>query len=394
MLIKGVKMVQVTDKVKCSGCAACYNACIVQAIDMVADKEGFVYPQIDFNKCIRCDKCAKVCPYVNPLETEADLQKCFVAYNKNIEDRFSSSSGGIFVALAKEILREDGIVFGAAFDENYMVYHKSAENEKEIISLMGSKYLQSRIGTIYQEVFSQIKRDRKVLFVGSSCQIGGLMSYLGKSYNNLICVDFICLGIPSPKVWSDYLDTFFERDKIRFINFKDKSLGWHTFSLRIKGEDKNFVKNGKLTYFFSGYFKQLYSRPSCSSCIFKQGNRISDITISDCWGYHKIAPEMDDNKGLSSIVCHTEKGIGLFERIKWQLEYKEANFEDVLKYNGNYNTSVAMGEQRDNFWRDYDCLPKKRVFRKYCKPDKENMIIMLVQRIKHKGKVVIKGFLR
>ncbi|MCH5342818.1 MAG: Coenzyme F420 hydrogenase/dehydrogenase, beta subunit C-terminal domain [Acetatifactor sp.] len=359
-------MIKIEEKIKCSGCSACYNVCPVNAITMEDDEEGFWYPKIDPSKCVRCDKCEKVCPYINKITAESDLQMCFAAYNKSEEERFISSSGGMFIALAKEILQEGGVVFGAAYDERYMVCHMAAENEKQLIELIGSKYLQSRIGTIYQEVHAQVKLGRKVLFVGCSCQISGLISFLGQNYDNLVCVDFICLGVPSPKVWSDYLDTFFIRDKINFVNFKDKSLGWHTFSLRINSDDEEFVRNGRETHFFSGFFKALYSRPSCSACIFKQGKRLSDITISDCWGYRKIAPEMDDNKGLSSVVIHTEKGRQLFFRVKEQVVYKEANLEDILKYNRNYNTSAAMGEQRAEFWADYNRLSKKEVFEKWC----------------------------
>lgn len=383
-------MIQVVDPKKCTGCAGCYNACPVNAIEMRADREGFLYPAADREKCIDCNRCDKVCPFVTASVKEDDLKLCFAAYNKNPEDRAGSSSGGIFIAMAKKIILEGGIVYGAAYDEHFMAYHDSAENMEQLNRLLGSKYMQSRIGGIYKEILNQLKKGRKVMVVGTGCQIGGLKGYLGKEYSNLITVDFICLGTPSPKVWSDYLDTYFDRKDIVHVNFKDKSLGWHTFSLRIDGKD-NFVKNGRKTYFFSGYFKQLYSRPSCSDCLFKKGNRISDITISDCWGYSHIAPEMDDNKGLSSVECHSEKGLELFDSIKSGLEWKEACIEDVYKYNSNYCKSAPMGKERQAFWEEYDVLPKVELFEKYCRPEKESRIKRLVFRVKTKIKQVIKG---
>ena len=370
-------MIQIHDKLECTGCAACYNVCPVKAIEMKEDEEGFLYPNIDAQRCIGCNKCEFVCPLIHVIDRPKDLLKCYAAYNTDEKDRNISSSGGIFIALARRVLSENGIVFGAAYDDVYMAYHKAACNDEELKELVGSKYLQSRIETVYQCVMKELQKGRRVLFVGSGCQIGGLLGYLRKDYENLITVDFICLGVPSPKIWSDFLDTFFDRKNIKYINFKDKTLGWHVFSLRIDG-DKRFIKNGRSTYFFTGYFKQLFSRPSCSNCLYKRGNRISDITISDCWGYKNIAPELDDNKGLSSIICHSEKGLYLFTKIKEFLIWKETDIEDIYKYNSNYNISAPMGKERNNFWNDYHKMSKKKLFCKYCKPDKRDKLKALI----------------
>lgn len=379
-------MIEILDKKKCSGCAACYNICPVKAIKMAPDQEGFFYPEIDEKVCIKCNQCEVVCPYQNRVERETDIRMCFAGYNKNDHERVHSSSGGIFVLLAKEVLDKGGIVFGAAYDDDFLVYHSAAENFEELKKLIGSKYLQSRIGDSFSYVRKLLNKGKQVLFVGTSCQIAGLRGYLKKDYASLVCVDFICLGIPSPKVWKDYLDTYFKGEEIQYVNFKNKNLGWHQFSLNIKTDKRNFCRNGRETLFFSGYFKHLYSRPSCSECIFKHGNRDSDITISDCWGYQYIAPELDDNRGLSSIECHSQKGLELFELIKDNLVWKNANIEDVLKYNSNYCTAVPMGEHRADFWRDYDRLDKDKLFKKYCSPEKTD----LFKRIKNKVKIIVK----
>lgn len=379
-------MIEIKDKRRCSGCAACYNVCPVHAITMQADREGFLYPCIDQSVCIQCGRCDRICPYISMPESRKDLQACFAAYNADEKERSISSSGGIFIALARAVIRNGGVVYGAAYDEDHLVYHAKAEDDRGVKRLVGSKYLQSRIGEIYQDVSAQLKKQRQVLFVGSSCQIGGLRSFLGMDPKGLICVDFICLGVPSPKIWRDYLDVFFDRNKIKAINFKDKSNGWHSFSFRLEGEDGTFKEIGTKNPFFIGYFKQLYSRPSCSECIFKQGDRVSDITISDCWGYDHIAPELDDDKGLSSIVCHTEKGYRLFQAVQERLVWKEADMQDILRYNSNYQSSAPMGRDRKRFWNDYDRLSKEELFERYCRPEKVPVYKILLRKLKDRSK--------
>lgn len=379
-------MINIIEKKRCSGCSACYNICPVDAISMECDNEGFLYPRVNEEKCINCGMCENTCPYVSRKERNTDLNKCFAAYNKNDVEREMSSSGGIFILLAKKILQEGGVVYGAAYDGEFLVYHKYIDDMADIRDLVGSKYMQSRIGKSFSVVKKFLKQNRKVLFVGTSCQIGGLRAYLQREYKNLVCVDFICLGTPSPKVWKDYLVTYFPNHNIKFVNFKNKEIGWHNFSLNIITDKGDYCKSGRDTYFFTGYFKHIYSRPSCSECIFKNGNRDSDITISDCWGYHYIAPEMDDNKGLSSIECHSKLGLDLFESIKESLAWKEANVEDVLKYNSNYCKSASMGIEREDFWHDYEILDKKTLFEKYCSPPK----VSLRARIKKWLKIKIK----
>lgn len=366
-------VIKINDIKKCSGCSACCNICPVDAIHMVKDKEGFAYPEINEEECLECGKCFTVCPYNKRIQIKIDLEVSYTAYCKEEKTRMISSSGGMFALIAKEIIEEGGVVYGAAYDDSFMVYHKGIEKIEEIPELVGSKYLQSKIGYCYRELLKELDVGKRVLFVGTTCQVAGLKKFLGQDYANLICVDFICLGVPSPKIWKDYLNTFFESETIRYVNFKDKISGWNNFSLTIMG-NKYYSKIGKQTYFFSGYYKGLYSRPACSECIFKNGNRVSDLTLSDCWGYAQIAPELYDNKGLSCIVCHSKKGIDVFEKIKSDVIWKIIDIEDIRKYNSNYYKSSPLGEKRSAFWKDYDKINKKALFFKYCKPEKENIL--------------------
>lgn len=375
-------MIDIIRKNECCGCTACYNICPKNAINMKADKEGFLYPVVDKKICIDCSACEKVCPYLNEKRPERDLEETFVAINTNETLRAISSSGGMFVLFATVILKRGGIVYGAAFDKNWLVVHRGVDNEKELQKLIGSKYMQSYMGNIFSDVRENLKNNKEVLFVGTTCQINGLKNFLEKDYNNLFCIDFICLGVPSPMVWSDYLQTFFQDYVIESINFKEKSLGWHTFSLNINGKNKQFTRNGRQTYYYTGYFRHLYTRPSCSNCTYKLGNRCSDITISDCWGYHKIAPEMDDNKGMSSVVCHSQKGKKLFNQIKEQVKWKEADIADILEFNSGYRLSCDVSKQRSAFWNDYYKMNKKKLFKKYCSPEKKDIWSRVIKKTK------------
>lgn len=371
-------MIKITDKKKCSGCYACLSICPVDAIKMIDDSEGFWYPSVELDKCINCNRCENVCPYNVNIFPKTDKEICYAAYTKNEANREKSSSGGVFITIAEHVIALGGVVFGAAYNEQYLAYHKGVSDLKSLQELIGSKYMQSKIGNCYKAVKELLKKEVVVLFVGTACQIAGLKGYLNYEYSNLITIDFICLGVPSPKVWKDYLETYFDTDNIRFINFKDKTLGWHNFSLRI--DDPNIkVKNGRETYFFTGYFRQLYSRPSCSSCYFKGKNRVSDITISDCWGYEHIAPELDDNKGLSSIVCHSDIGVQLFEELKDAFIWKVSDVSLVKKYNNNYCVSAEYGIRRRAFWNDYDKLEKRKLFEKYCRPESNNRYVVKIK---------------
>lgn len=193
-------MIHITDKSKCCGCNACVQRCPKQCIAMREDEEGFLYPKVDVAVCIDCGLCEKVCPVINQNVPKEPLQ-VFAAKNKNEDQRLRSSSGGVFILLAENIIKQGGVVFGARFDKNWEVEHGYAETLEELEPLMRSKYVQSRIGNTYKEAEMFLKQGRKVLFVGTSCQIAGLHKFLRKEYENLLTVDFICHGVPSPGVW-------------------------------------------------------------------------------------------------------------------------------------------------------------------------------------------------
>ena len=373
-------MIKICDKKKCTGCYACFNTCKFDAITMQADNEGFEYPVVDELKCTNCGMCEKVCPCINIPDVLADKKKCYACFNKNQIEREVSSSGGVFVLLAKWIIKNDGVVCGASFDKDFSVKHTFATNNQDIYSLVGSKYVQSRVENCYSVIEEYLKQKITVLFVGTTCQVAGLKAFLKREYLNLYCVDFICLGVPSPRVWDDYLNAFFDKDTITLIRFKDKASGWNNFSLRIMQKDYEYLKNGHEDMYFTGYYKQLYSRPSCSDCLFKKINRVSDITLADCWGYSHISPDLFDNKGLSSVIIHSEKGEELFDFIKEDMCIQESTMKDILEYNEGYAKSRKVSYERKLFWDDYEKLSSKDLFEKYCTNEKKETIFGKVLR--------------
>lgn len=371
-------MIHITDKSKCCGCNACVQRCPKQCITMHEDREGFLYPKVDQSFCIDCGLCDKVCPVQNQNSPKQPLQ-VFAAKNRNEEQRLRSSSGGIFIHLAEYVINQGGVVFGAHFDKNWDVEHAYAETFEELEPLMRSKYVQSRIGNTYKEAEQFLKQGKLVLFVGTSCQIAGLKKFLRKEYDNLLAVDFICHGVPSPGVWRNYLDCLkSERSEdagkntvlsstlsvpvITGINFREKQLGgygWKKFGFVVHSEsfsrgDKNSVLTSTIFYdniYMRGFLSNLYLRPSCYQCPAKSGKSQSDLTIGDFWGINKFRPEIDDDKGVGAILVYTYKGQEVLNKIGVELTKMEYN--EVISSNPSICNSVTLSQNRRRFWKKY-----------------------------------------
>lgn len=383
-----MKYIQVDDKRHCSGCSACYSVCSKRCIFMREDEEGFLYPVVNESDCIQCGKCLKVCPYAEEEFTnkpeENELALCYAAYNMDEEIRYRSSSGGLFRAFADRIMEEGGVVFGAAFDKDFKVAHAYAETKEGLIPLMGSKYLQSRMDDTFADVKRFLCEGRKVLFTGCGCHIAGLKKYLKNNDENLICIDLICHGVDSPKVWIEYLHSLFTDEQVEQVNFRDKITGQDDSSVFIKGCRSVFYEKGKNNIYFRSWRYGLFVRPSCEICPFKADNRVSDLTIADCWGWQKMAPEMYDDKGLSTLVVHTAKGKALFETVSSRLVYKETRLEDVKVFNSDYIRSQPFNhKKRAAFWQDYHSLkfPFARLLDKYLTESKTQKRVKNIKRL-------------
>ncbi|MCD7894895.1 MAG: Coenzyme F420 hydrogenase/dehydrogenase, beta subunit C-terminal domain [Erysipelotrichaceae bacterium] len=245
----------------------------------------------------------------------------YAALNLNDDIRNKSSSGGIFYEIAKYVVLNDGVVYGARYDDHWLVVHDHTENIKDISSFLGSKYVQSNMNNQYEKIKIDLMSGRLVLFSGTPCQIRGLQCFLGKEYENLITVDFICHGVPSPKVWEKYINELSNGHNITKINFRDKSKGWQHFSLRIDFSDGNYYsKTQQEDLYMRGFLQDIYLRPSCYQCRFKGIERKSDLTLADYWGINNIYPELYDDKGTSLIFIHSKKGKNIFLKISNSLK--------------------------------------------------------------------------
>lgn len=329
------QMIEIKDKSQCCGCNACVQRCPKQCIAMCEDEEGFLYPEVDEAICIDCGLCENVCPVINQADARIPLQ-VYAAKNTDEKIRMHSSSGGVFSILAEQTIKQGGVVFGARFDENWEVKHDYTETIDGVSVFRGSKYVQSKTGDTFKQAEQFLKQNRKVLFSGTPCQIVALKRYLKKEYENLLLVDFICHGVPSPGVWRKYLKQVIaltcdkntvsshlklllsERNAlVEGISFRDKRLGWqkYSFSLTLSTTDESGNKNTvslseslNENLFMRGFLANLYLRPSCYACPANKGKSGSDITLGDYWGISSLMPDYDDDKGISAISVNTEKG--------------------------------------------------------------------------------------
>lgn len=362
-------MSNILDDLKaCSGCYACQTICPQGCITMQSDAEGFWYPEINAKQCVDCGLCQKVCPVFHNRETETS-PIAYAAYHKKEEIRMDSSSGGLFSLLAEHVIRQGGVVFGACFDERFRVVHQYAECAEELEKFRGSKYVQSKIGNSFQKAKEFLTDGRIVLFTGTPCQIGGLKAYLQREYENLICQDIICHGVPSPKVWDRYL-TYRETiagSAAQKITFRGKTKGWKRFSVSFLYKNGcRYEKTLDRDLMMTAFLKNVCLRPSCYHCSFKKIERESDITLADFWGIQDLLPEMDDDKGISLLILNSPKGKALFEAVKDGMEYRLIDLQEALKYNPAMTQSVPWNAKRDGFLNDIDKISFDKLVKRYC----------------------------
>ncbi len=385
-------MINIEDKSKCCGCHACFNVCPKNAIEMKEDEKGFKYPIVDNKKCINCGLCEKVCPIIKKDKIE-NMPKAYACYNKDEKIRIESSSGGVFTLLAEHILKNNGIIFGAAFDDEFGVKHIKIDKKEELYKLRTSKYLQSNIGTTYKDVKNILEDGKVVLFTGTPCQVNGLYSFLGKEYSNLYTQDIICHGVPSPKVWKKYLDFRKKEDSkspMR-INFRQKDDGWNLYALLLQYDNNNAYKtNHSDDLFMQAFLRDACLRESCYSCYFKEKNRKTDITLADFWGINNVLPEMNDDKGTSLVIVNTKNGQELFNNIKNDMIFKEVNFEQSVQYNKSMYQSVAKPALREEFFNNLDILEFDELVEKYTiKPKQPTFIRKFIRKVKKIAKKIL-----
>ena len=383
-------MLEIINKSNCCGCHACYNACPQNAIIMRKDELGFRSPVIDQEKCIECGLCKKVCPVLNKKKIN-NQPIAYACINKNDNVRRESSSGGIFTLIAEKILDLNGVVFGAQFDEKLNVSHAYVENKEDLYKLRKSKYVQSDIKDSYKKAKEFLDDDRFVLFTGTPCQVEGLYSYLRKDYNKLYTQDIICHGVPSPAVWKKYKEDVEKQKHMKVVNmnFRDKSNGWMLYLLKYTDStNKEYYEPSSKSKYMKLFLKNYILRDSCYNCVFKNKNRISDITLADFWGIQNINKEMFDNKGTSLVIVNSERGNELFNSIKKNIKYAETNLEEAIRYNPSMIKSSEKPENREELLtelRNYDNFD--RAIKKYI--PKENIFKQVINTIKYVAKEIL-----
>lgn len=370
-------MIKILDKHNCCGCSACEQVCSKQCISFDEDEQGFRYPLVHQEQCVNCRLCEIVCPMQNCLVLkskrleEIEPLRVVAAYSKNELLREKSSSGGIFSILAKTILDEGGVVFGARFNENFEVVHgylnseerkvcKEGEDDNdgtldylELLSpFRGAKYSQSIIGDTYKQARDFLKAGRMVLFSGTGCQIAGLKLFLRKEYDNLLTVEIACHGVPSPRIWREYIKYISNGKEISDIIFRDKRNGWNDYGLSIKGGNGEiFYERAFTNDFMQCFLNDLCVRPSCSKCPAKAGMSGADLLIGDFWGIDGMHPEMYDNKGCSLVIAYSERGKQVFESLN--TKYIETTYEEAYRYNPCIIHSSRQSRYAPIFWRNY-----------------------------------------
>lgn len=379
-------MITVKDKQDCCGCGACAQRCPQSCIKMIEDEEGFLYPQIEISKCINCNLCINVCPVINKNNPQNPINS-YAAINISDEIRSQSSSGGVFSAFSEAVLKKNGIVFGARFAKDWSVIHDYTETITDLYKFRSSKYVQSVIGNCFIQAEKFLKTGKIVLFSGTPCQISGLKHFLRKEYENLITVEIMCYGVPSPLIWRSYLHSISnKKSSITNINFRDKSTGWKKYNFSIEYSNKKCSQESHHNIFMYGFLEKLYIRPSCKLCPAKLGRSRSDLSIGDCWGIQNIMPELDDNKGINIVLVNTKKGKEFYESIS--VKSYNIDYNLIVKYNGGFNESIQFHPKRQQFFykirKGQDFTNVINDINKICviQKLKNKIIMLLVNRIK------------
>ena len=376
----------------CSGCGYCQQVCPVDAVEMKTDSHGFMHPEVDLNKCIQCGKCLRECPYRNK-ETEnrkiADgSQQTFAAWSKNAEVVTNSSSGGMFYELAKKTIQEGGVIYGAAFDEKFTLKHRRIDRIDGIRPLMGSKYVQSNAFICFDSVKRDIESGKKVLFVGTPCQVSALKKLTYKNNDNLLLVDFVCHGVPSPmlvKEYIRYVESYFNKQVKEYIP-RSKVMGWRACEVIV-------FNNGQMEYrhpVTQAYSKIFYSncalRSSCYNCPYTDFNRQGDLTIADYWGIEQKRPDLYQKEGVSLLLVNSEKGRKIIDNMD-SIVLSETEKDTIIKEKQPHLFyPVKQPDLYEKFWREYEEKGWSYIVKKYAECEKKDLLKWKIKKILGKVK--------
>lgn len=362
-------------KEDCCGCGACVNVCATNAISMVEDECGFRYPQIDAERCVSCGMCVKVCGYqeIPPLK---EPLICYAAAAKNQTLIRKSASGGVFAVLAETVLKQSGVVYGAAMPQvgrSFQPRHIRVDDVTMLYLLQGSKYVQSDIGNMYRNARQDLLSGKKVLFSGTPCQIAGLHKYLEKKYDNLVTVEVICHGVPNAKMFRDFImeQESQHQKAICDFSFRSKIAGQgETVYIQMSDHQGNISKIHNNGHFFSYvhfFLKSYLCRINCYSCPFAQKARVADLTLGDFWGFHEEHPEINpdcalsDGTGVSCVLVNTERGLKVLRACDAALTILETRYEKIARHNMQLNRPCRYDSQREEIMKRYREIGYKAV---------------------------------
>lgn len=358
-------------KYDCCGCTACVSICPKQAIEMEADKEGFLYPQINLRLCVECGLCQKTCSFQDTYKTTENFKapKVFAVKHRAETVRSNSTSGGMFTAISDKVLSCGGVVYGAGFDESMIVCHQRANDKQSCNKFRGSKYVQSEMRQVFLEIKVDLECGKKVLFTGTPCQVDGLKNFLNKAgidKTELILCDLICHGTPSPLLFAEYLAFCEAARGKKIVNhiFRSKVEGWHAHTeMNVFSDGEEDCKSILSQVHRNIFVSSIALRPSCHYCKYTNLRRPSDITIADFWDIDKTMPAFDDNRGVSLVLINTEKGLAAFEDVREDILFKQGNIIDCMQ--PNLRKPTECSPRRVEFWEDYYSNGFNYVAKKY-----------------------------
>ena len=362
-------MIDQYEKISCNGCKLCKDICPVGAITYSVDSSGFWYPMVDYDKCISCKKCVHSCPNKNSIKIEKEMPKVKAAWSIDDDVRLASTSGGVFYELARDVLNDGGYVSGCVYNSDFKgAHHTIIHSYDELKPLLVSKYVESDTEDIFPKIGEILKAGNTVLFVGAPCQCAGLYSYLGKDYENLFVVDFLCRGANSSKAHKRYIEYLEKKYNapISSLRSKDKRNGWEHFgqSAVFANGKEYFADRGEDLRVVAYHHGNLMVRESCLDCKFKELPRYSDLTLGDFWGIK--AKEVEDiDKGISLIFLNSKKGEKLFEKIGDRIHSIDKTLKAAKAGNPAIYESASAHANRELFLRELDEMPFDELVKKY-----------------------------